>query len=243
MKILERLIKTPEGDLIDSNGKGKQQEQKDSKDDNDPNKKVDDKPCQNRPFANLTRAFKKIRHEKVLDQDDKTALRNFVNEYTTCSLSPSIVGADVARIAFEVNRHHHTKTCKKYLQQLLEQNICRFGYRKYPFPETIIVEPCRYSGDEREKKFQKWSEILSKVKEVIENDEIIAGIMSKYNKANETKEEYLANRKKRIEEVLTIAEVTMPDYEQALSTSRAGYSVVLERDIDETDVNSYNIEM
>ena len=35
----------------------------------------------------------------------------------------------------------------------------------------------------------------------------------------------------------------MGDYIDALSFSRTGYSVVLERDIDETDVNSYNIVM
>ena len=208
LKILERLVRTPEGDLVDP-GPNNSENETDRK---DPKNIAEEKLNQNRPITNLTRAFKKIRHEQVLDKDDKIALRNFVDQYTTCSLNPATVGADVARIAFEVNRHHHTKTCKKYLQQLLEQNICRFGYKKYPFPETIIVEPCKYSGEERETKFKKWTEVLAKVKEVIENDEIIADIMNKYNKAGESKDEYIANREQRINEILKIAGVTMPDY-------------------------------
>ena len=234
LKTLERLIRSPEGELLDPGPKNSEKQNE---------KEPEEKQNQNRPFANLTRAFKKIRHEEVLDKDDKVALRNFVDQYTTCSLNPATVGADVAKIAFEVNRHHHTKTCKKYLQQLQEQKICRFGYKKYPSTQTIIVEPSKCSGEEREKKFKKWTEALAKVKEVVENDDIIKGIMDKYSKSDESKDEYKENRKKRILELLEIAGVTLADYEQALTYSRAGYSVVLARDIDETEVNSYNIEM
>ena len=67
--------------------------------------------------------------------------------------------------------------------------------------------------------------------------------MKKYNKNEESKEEYKKNKEIRIQEILDLAGVTMADYIDALSYSRTGYSVVLERDIDETDVNSYNIEM
>merc|ERR1711954_584461 len=66
---------------------------------------------------------------------------------------------------------------------------------------------------------------------------------SEYDKNKETKEEYKTNRELRINEILKIAGVTMAEYIDALSYSRTGYSVVLERDIDETDINFYNIEM
>ena len=81
------------------------------------------------------------------------------------------------------------------------------------------------------------------MKTVIEEDEVIAEIMQKYNKETESREEYEENRTKRIREVLELAGVTEESYIEALSSSRAGYSIVLQRDIDETDVNSYNIEM
>merc|ERR1711954_627885 len=66
---------------------------------------------------------------------------------------------------------------------------------------------------------------------------------SEYDKNKETKEEYKTNRELRINEILKMAGVTMTDYIDALSYSRTGFSVILERDIDETDINFYNIEM
>ena len=77
-----------------------------------------------------------------------------------------------------------------------------------------------------------YAEILAKVKEVLEDEEIIDSIMVKYNKKEETKEEYEINRKKRILELLAVAEVSESDYFEALSYSRAGYSVRLKRDLD-----------
>ena len=90
--------------------------------------------------------------------------------------------------------------------------------------------------------FKEFEAILGKVKTVIEEDEVIAEIMQKYNKETESREEYEENRTKRIREVLELAGVTEESYIEALSSSRAGYSIVLQRDIDETDVNSYNIK-
>ena len=66
--------------------------------------------------------------------------------------------------------------------------------------------------------------------------------MSKYQKDNETKEEYEINRKKRILELLGIANVNEDEYLEALKYSKAGYSVVLKRDLDEIYINSYNPE-
>ena len=80
------------------------------------------------------------------------------------------------------------------------------------------------------------------MKEVLEDDEIVESIMKKYNKKKETKEQYKINRKKRILELLVHAEVSATDYCEALSYSRAGYSVHLKRDIDEIFINSYNPE-
>ena len=233
MKMLEKLTRSPEGELIVS---------KDS-DNNESNTNTDQDNL--KPFKNLTRAFKKIRNEEILNTEDKKALKNFVDEFITCSLHPATVGEDVAKLASEVNRHHHTKTCRKYLQMILqaEENLCRFGFRKFPSPFTIIVVPCKFAGETRAKKFEERDKILDKVRTVLNDDEIIKDIMSEYDKNNETKEEYKTNREQRIKEILKIAGVSMMDYVDALSYSRTGYSVILERDIDETDINFYNIEM
>ena len=57
---------------------------------------------------------------------------------------------------------------------------------------------------------------------------------------------YKLNRKNRILKLLNLAGLTEESdillYEEALTTSYSGYSIVLERDIDEIFVNSYNPE-
>ena len=63
---------------------------------------------------------------------------------------------------------------------------------------------------------------------------------------SETKEEYVVNRKERIKKVLHHAGLVTDEdrnlYVEALKTSFGGYSNILERDISEMFVNSYNPE-
>ena len=87
-----------------------------------------------------------------------------------------------------------------------------------------------------------YGDILSKVKELLEDNELIETIMEKYDKKTETKAEYAVNRKKRILELLNMANVSEADYIVALSYSRVGYSYHQKRDIDEIYINSYNPE-
>ena len=75
---------------------------------------------------------------------------------------------------------------------------------------------------------------------VLEDTEVIEGIMSEYNKDMESIEEYRLNRKKRILKVLELADVDPDDYVKALKeSSRKGVNVILARDIDELYVNNY----
>ena len=53
---------------------------------------------------------------------------------------------------------------------------------------------------------KKYEEILKTVQDILEDEETIDSIMKQYNKKTETKEEYKVNRKKRILQLLTIAE-------------------------------------
>ena len=61
-----------------------------------------------------------------------------------------------------------------------------------------------------------------------------------------TEEDYRLNRRKRILKLLSLAKLETDEdvqlYEDALKYSTSGYSVVLERDVDEIFVNSYNPE-
>ena len=56
----------------------------------------------------LKDAFKKHRNNGILENDDTKTLTKFIDEYTTVSIHENSVGKDVAKIAQEVNKHHHT---------------------------------------------------------------------------------------------------------------------------------------
>ena len=87
-------------------------------------------------FSGLKAASKKFRNNEKLTEKEISAVRNFIDEYTTVCTHENTVGREVARIAQEVNKHHHTKTCRKH------DTTCRFNYPRFPAPHTIIVRPC-----------------------------------------------------------------------------------------------------
>ena len=128
-----------------------------------------------------------------------------------------------------MNKHHHTKTCRKH------DTTCRFKYPRFPAPYTIIVQPVQAESVEKEQELLiKYREILRKVKHVLENEELVSEIRMKYNKKEETIEEHKINIEKRIREMLDAAGVDeYDDYIKALETSKTGYSIVQRRDLDE----------
>ena len=82
------------------------------------------------------------------------------------------------------------------------------------------------------------------VKEVLTDEGIVNSIMKEFDKSTESREEFYQNREIRIKRLLAKAGyVSEDDYElylNALSLSKKGYSIILERDIDEIFVNPYN---
>ena len=101
--------------------------------------------------------------------------------------------------------------------------------------------PCNFD-EERDQNLKYYRETLQKVRELLDDKELIKSIMEKYDKKTETKETYEINRKKRILELLKVAEVSESDYITALSYQRLGYSYHQKRDIDEIYINSYDPE-
>ena len=61
-------------------------------------------------FSGLKAAFKKFRNNEKLTEKEISAVRNFIDAYTTVCTHENTVGREVARIAQEVNKYHHTKT-------------------------------------------------------------------------------------------------------------------------------------
>ena len=157
------------------------------------------------PFNGISSAFRKFRNEGDITEEEENAVINFIDQFTTVSLCADEVGKEAARIAEEVNKHYHTKTCKPLPK-------CRFRYPKFPIWKTILVKPykCEFA-EEKEHFMKKYEGILNKVQELLDDKEIIDSIMKQYNKKAETKEEYEINREKRILS------------REALCWSRAGY--------------------
>ena len=89
----------------------------------------------------------------------------------------------------------------------------------------------------------KNEELLIKVKELLDDKDVIDSIMEKYNKDEESVEEYRRNRSARIDELLKIAGGTYDEYLKAIQASvKAGLMILLERDIDEGYINAFNPE-
>ena len=95
---------------------------------------------------------------------------------------------------------------------------------------------------------EKYDLIISRVRQVLEDEEAVSEILKEYPKEiEEFREDADRERRKRINAVLDMAGlVTIEDkkmYEEALCFSLSGYTVVYARDIDELMVNPYNQEI
>ena len=192
-------------------------------------------------YPGITVAFQKFRHFQPLAPEEETAICKFADASVTCSTSPAQVGTEVSQIALKVNHHHHTRACRKY------NGVCRFNYPRLPSCQTLLAKPLNMENSGEEKRLKKeYQNILQAVKTKLEEEGVIQTIMAGYNKSLETLEEYVRNRKARIQSLLVLAGFTPEHitlYENALAWSnKSGNTIVLARDIDETYINSFNPE-
>ena len=202
------------------------------------------------PLFGITSAFKTFQTLEKLCEHEEKAIINFADKFTSCTLNraklETMTEAEILKkkcdelldIINSVNIHSHTQTCKKYL------TICRFNFAKFPVWKTLVSHPYSLISPELRVKYKL---LLNKVKDIIEDKNIIAKVVSEYpNIKSENKEEYEKNREERIKKVLQFAGIkTKEDYDlyiSALEASTSGYAIILQRDITEIYVNSYNPE-
>ena len=190
------------------------------------------------PLRGLSRIFSKMKNDQKLEPDEITVLTEFINEFTTVSTHEGTVGKMIVNQVQEVNIHHHTKTCYK------KGSFCRFGFPRPPSPYTIISRPVgEMEAADRKKLFKKHNDIISKVMMVVDTDEDLKKIMKKFDKQSEiTVSEHAQGKELRIREACKMAKVDYEDYVEALSVNRVGYKIVMSRDVDELNVNNYNVE-
>ena len=127
-----------------------------------------------RPFKGLAKIFHKLKNQVMLDKNEIDVLVTFIDEFTTVSTNEDEVGKDVSDIVLQVNRHTHTKSCKKY------GNNCRFSYPRFPSRRTIIAEPISdNSSTNKKERMKQYNEVLEKVHYVLTDSDLIDEIVSK----------------------------------------------------------------
>ena len=87
---MEKLIRQDDGQLLLC-------------DEVDKEKNGNNMDTDNRPFKGISSSVKKLKNNESLDDDEKKALINCIDEFTTVSTNENVVGADVSRIVLEVN--------------------------------------------------------------------------------------------------------------------------------------------
>ena len=132
-------------------------------------------------------------------------MANFIDAFTIVSTNENVVGADVSRMVLEVNKHAHTKTCRKY------DCPCRFLYPRYPSIRTIIAEPIANTTEkEANERLIKYKETLKKVGDILNDQESVEEIITRIGSSEKESEEvYKENRVRRIEALVEKAGVTL----------------------------------
>ena len=106
--------------------------------------------------------------------------------------------------------HCHPQSCRR-------KTGCRINYPKPPSPSTLIThEP----QDNCQQQINFAVKVLTRVKEVLQKKDLPPGVT--------------------LNELLTVAHVTIDDYTKALSISKFGQSVILKRQPYEQNVNCYS---
>ena len=187
------------------------------------------------PMKGLEEVFRKLRtDEENLTEENFEVLKNFIDFFVCVSTHVGTVGKDVAKIAKEVQNHHHTRTCR------CKGTECRFNFPRPPAPHTIIRIPVK---KEERATYVEAQKLIQKVMDVVTDTKIVQEIMSKYKKDSELAgTDHQEKKAARIKEVCQRARVDYDDYLKALAVSGDGYSYHLARDIDEIFINPFNVE-
>ena len=125
----------------------------------------------NHVFEKLISAFNTLSSDENPSDEEKDAISAFADKFITVTLKDPMT----QKIASKVQRHRHTKTCERPGVK------CRFDFPKPPSLITMLTVPTRITvPDEVERTglHSLMRLVLSKVKSVLENEEIMEEIIS-----------------------------------------------------------------
>ena len=154
--------------------------------------------------------------------DNEEEAIKIADQLISCRL-PTNDEKPLGQIVDEVQRHKHTKSCRKY------DGNCRYGFPKLPSSKTIIAKPIEISHphlkSEKEKNDKKArvTQVLEAAKKLLSNPDF-----------NET-----MTLKQFCEEINTTEE----EYMELLGISERGKVLIMKRECKERFINNYNPEM
>ena len=138
-------------------------------------------------------AFRKLRENCSLTEDEKKAIAKFTDTFISCSLNPQTVHANqekarkIVEVIQEVNCHNCTSPCKKFGEK------CKYGFPRYPLKETLVIDKkeSTTSSSNMNDKTNENDElimILRNVEELLKDPETVEMIMNQYEKGITLKE-------------------------------------------------------
>ena len=125
----------------------------------------------------LQSALRKCRNNEIPSEDEEIAIILFVDKFISCSL----FHPRSRKIASEVQRHHHTFSCRK------AGSKCRFHFPRFPSLWTFLAKPLRIifknEEDDTKRKAQvmKIRHALTNVRSVLEDQEEMTEIEQLYS--------------------------------------------------------------
>ena len=144
----------------------------------------------------------------------------FIPQLADLTMSCSLPDDDdeLKDIAFTVQRHTHTKSCRK------KEKSCRYGFPRLPISKTVLAEPLNdnMDTDEKEETLKKAKDCLCNALEILEDPNI--------------------DENMSYEEYLDLLGETKENYEKYCAITERGRCLLIKRTVKERFVNSFNKE-
>ena len=176
-------------------------------------------------------AFLWTKDVPTLASESKDAYIQHIDSKISAQLPAENVDSELNSLVKTFQLHRHSKTCRKY-----KNKNCRFSFGKFFTEKTIIAEPIPNSWDSVEtQNLLHWRKnILQPVQEYI-NKNLDPRKQNFFDNASENFIQLPS-----IDKILTLLNITMDDYERALSISEnEDFQIHLKRRPDSCFVNNY----
>ena len=151
-----------------------------------------------------------VKNAPKIDVQTDEEVCNFIDKHMSCALPED--DARLCELVKSVQKHTHSAYCRK-------KGSCRFKFPRPPSARTLLA---RETDDDElgQEKLNKAQILLTKVHEVLTNDDTPADIS--------------------FDDLLALAKTNEKEYMEALSVSKKGTNVVLQRSPAEQSINGYN---